>query len=150
MKQLLLLLMLAVLATGCHRLNPDDESQADEVLTAWAEAYFNCRYKEALRYVTPESERWLRFAASNMTEADVTLLNAQQQEATVVRSRYDSNSDSTAVAHIVVSNYLQATAIGQQGRMASRGEFDIPLVKRNKQWYVRMEGLPRSGRQSRD
>jgi len=54
------------------------------------------------------------------------------------------------VATIEVSNYVRPTAIGSKPEVADKGLFLIPMVKRDGKWLVRMEGLPRSERQSRD
>ena len=62
----------AFLMTGCSLVLTDD-NEAMDVAARWAEAYFNYDFHEAEQYVTPESGRWLRFAASNTTEHDLQL-----------------------------------------------------------------------------
>ena len=70
--------------------------------------------------------------------------------ATVVVKEFNQANDTLGVATIEVSNYVRPTAIGSKPEVADKGLFLIPMVKRDGKWLVRMEGLPRSERQSRD
>ena len=66
MKHLKMMIGLLLL-TGCGEATESDDA-ARQVAQAWGDAYFNCDYHEAEQYVTEESGKWLRFAASNTTE----------------------------------------------------------------------------------
>ena len=57
------MLLLPLLLTGCH-LADNHYQKAIDNAHDWAEAYFNNDFHEAERLSTPESGRWLRFAAS--------------------------------------------------------------------------------------
>ena len=65
--KLLLLFMTAILLTECE-MGMDGDQQARAAAEAWADAYFNCDFKDASSYVTPESQKWLQYAASNTTD----------------------------------------------------------------------------------
>ena len=101
------------------------------------------------QYVTEESGKWLRFAASNTTESDLELL--QRQQATVDADDYfPVATDTLRVVRLKVENYLSPTALGEASRQEEEGVFEVTVVKRADSWQVRMEGLPRSEKQSRD
>ena len=142
---ILLCLLAAVLLTGCA----DDENEAERVVHQWGEAYFNYQFKQALDYVTPESERWMRFAASNVTQEDLNALQKNGQ-AVVTLDGYYAGSDTTGTAYLNVSNWLRTDSIGRAGSRQDQASFQVSLVKRDSRWMVRMEGLPRSERQSHD
>ncbi len=149
MKQVLLLLA-SLLTLGCQ---PSDNNydQVEDTAGQWADAYFNCRLSEAQKYVTADSERWLRFVASNMTEGDVELLNARETGAEVEVTDVYVGSDTLATAMVRVAGWLSWDSIGRPGKMHNEdGSFLIDLVKRDGRWMVRMAGLPQSERQSRD
>ena len=138
----------AMVMAGCSVGNADDES-ARETAVTWADAYFNCDYAEASQYVTEESVKWLRLAASNTTENDLALL---REENAVVEGAefFTSATDTLRVVQLRVSHYLAATPLGEDASLGADGRFNVTVVLRNGAWRVRMEGLPRSERQSRD
>ena len=142
---ILLCLLATVLLTGCTV----GENDAERVAHQWGEAYFNYQFKQALDFSTPESERWLRFAASNITQADLDALQKNGQ-AVVSLDGYYAGSDTTGTAYLNVSNWLCPDSIGHAGSLQEQATFQVSLVKRDSRWMVRMEGLPRSERQSRD
>ena len=138
----------AMVMAGCSAGNADDES-ARETAVTWADAYFNCDYAEASQYVTEESMKWLRLAASNTTENDLALL--REQNAVVEGAEYfTSATDTLRVVQLRVSHYLAATPLGEDASLGADGRFNVTVVLRNGAWRVRMEGLPRSEKQSRD
>ena len=141
----------AVLATAsCQETPAQMDEEAGRKATAFATAYFNYDFKKALETVTPESEKWLRFAASNVTQEVVDALNARNGEATVEIADMYRTDDSTMTVNVVVGNFLLQDSIGQGGRNVEEALFRLTVVKRDGKSYVRMEGLPRSEKQSRD
>jgi hypothetical protein len=146
MKHLFLSLTLLLL-TACGMVSDDDE--AIRVAETWGNAYFNCDYPRAAEYSTKESERWLRFAASNTTEGDLQLLRDQRAVATA-SDFFTAANDTLRVVTLHVDHYVKPALLGQQTAKQADGEFHVTVVKRGRQWRVRMEGLPRSEKQSRD
>ena len=122
MKKLLIIAMTLSLA-ACDIIQRDSD-KATDVAVQWGEAFFNCDYHAAEALCTPDSRRWLQFAASNTTQHDLDLL--KQHAAEVEATDYFP----------VASDTLRVV--------------ELAVVKRNGQWLVRMEGLPRSEKQSRD
>jgi ketosteroid isomerase-like protein len=144
----LLIWALALSLTACSMLRKDDD-QATAVAVEWAEAFFNCDYHAAEALCTPESRRWLQFAASNTTQHDLDMLRQQaaQVEATEF---FPEASDTLRVVELVVRNSVSPTIHGGESAQVEEALFHVTVVKRNGSWKVRMASLPRSEKQSRD
>ena len=147
MKKLLILAMVLSL-TACNLTNRED-TLATDVAVQWGEAFFNCNYHAAQALSTPESRRWLQFAASNTTQQDLDLL--KQHAAEVEATEYfPAANDTLRVVQLVVRNSLSPAVNGGAPLQVDEALFSVTVVKRNDQWLVRMASLPRSERQSRD
>ena len=59
-------------------------------------------------------------------------------------------NDTLRVVTLTVRDFLKATAVGATAELQQEGRFLVTVVKRDGEWKVRMEGLPRSEKQSRD
>lgn len=132
-----------VLLTGCMG-GINDDGDAESVAESFAKDYFNYNLKEAQLFCTPESERWIRFAASNIYEADVERLRGMDSGADVELIGVDYTSDTTAVAVLRVDGALVRDTIGSAGHVVDKSEYRLTLVKRGERWLVRMASLPRS------
>jgi len=138
-----------LLLAGCQVFG-DGEREAGKIARQWAEAYFNYDFREATRFVTPESEKWLHFAASNVTEQDIEILNATDERATINVGDYYVGTDTTGMISVTVNNFLSMDSIGHAGSRHESEVFILEVVKRNGHWKIRMAGLPRSEKQSHD
>ena len=137
--------MAAGVLSGCHDRTPDEDPTL--VADSFAEAYFNYDFSKALGYCTPESGRWIRFAASNIYAADVEALRGMASGATVeIDDVDDGDTDSTAVATVNVDGYLQRDTIGRPGRVMGAQTYRLPLVRRDGKWQVNLTALPREVR----
>ena len=141
------ILLLTLSLTACNMIENDD--QATAVAVEWGEAFFNCDYHAAEALCTPESRRWLQFAASNTTQQDLDLLkkHAAEVEAT---DFFPEANDTLRVVELVVRNSVKPTVAGEEPSQIDKALFHTTVVKRNGNWLVRMASLPQSGRQSRD
>ncbi len=127
--------------------NGDEEAR--QVAVQWAEAYFNCDYHEALRLSTAESDKWLRFTATNTTTNDLRLI--QESPAIVVHKElYTSSDDTLWVWKLTMNNTLSPIIPGDTVHLEKNLTFLITVVKRDNTCLVKMEGLPQSERQSHD
>lgn len=135
---------------ACSRSSEAVKEAVTQDVIYFAEPYFNYRFHSAAAFCTPESKKWIAFAASNATEADLDVLRSQAEGAEVGVSRIELTSDTTAMACVDVSNFLLADTIGRPARIEAEGRFRLPVVLRGGRWLVRMEGLPQSERQGRD
>ncbi|MBQ8715398.1 MAG: hypothetical protein IJ552_09370 [Prevotella sp.] len=146
-----LLFALVFLLGSCQISDNDTLDAVDKPLSTWAEAYFGFDYEEALDYMTPESEKWIRFAASNITEKDVAFINEHNRNVkTEIIDRYIMAGDTSCSARIRVSDFVQLGFVGQEDKVINQAEYQITLVKRDDKWKVKMEGPLQSGKQSRD
>ena len=68
--------------TGCQS-HQGDEDQLENDIDSFATYYFNWQFPKTLKYCTQSSESWLRYAASNVHQADVDLLRTKAEDATV-------------------------------------------------------------------
>jgi len=146
---LFLLILTAVFS--CKNTHHTKTAHIEEVTDSFATNYFNALYEQAARFATPESERYLRFAASQIGQEDIDLLNQQEEPATIeIQNVEIEDGDTTATVSLNVMNYLCMDTIGKAGHMVENGEFKIMLVFKNKQWRVRMEGLPQNEKMNHD
>lgn len=123
------------------------QNDAAAVAEQFGRAYFNYDFEQARQYCTAESERWLRFAASNVYEADVDVLRGMEKGAEVVAEPADyADDDSTATVVLNVGGAMVRDTIGRGGRVAGNGAYRLSMVMRDGRWLVRMASLPRSGR----
>ena len=146
-----ILFFLSFLMVSCQLYDENGTHDAKKALTSWANAYFNFDYEKAMQYMTPESERWIRFAASNITEQDIDFIKSHnpQTQVQVLNSQL-AESDTICKANIRVSNFIQLGFSTQDNQIIEHTDFQCQVVKRNGDWLVRMEGLPQSGRQNHD
>ena len=129
----------------------DHDQESIEAAVCWAEAYFNYDFHKAEEYATPESGRWLKFAASNTTEHDLQLVQQNENGATVeVEDFFPEANDTLRVVSLKVSNYVSSTLPAESAQLVDEGVFNITTVLRDGKWLVKMEGLPQSEKQSRD
>ena len=150
MKNYVLCVMGLLIIMGCSENTSDAEEKMKSKAVCFAEAYFNYDFKEAVRHVTPESVKWLQFAASNVNQADVDQLNNDEEAARVEVADFLYEDDSTVVVTVKVSDFLQKDSIIGSATMMDESSFPVTVVRRADKLFVKMEGLPRSERQSRD
>lgn len=130
---------------------PEIEDEIRNDIGKFADSYFNYDLHKTLEYCTPESRKWIQYAASNIKERDLVVLRSQEKGAkTEIKDIEISDDDSTAVVKIQVSNFMQTDTIDSPGRMTDNTFYRIKAVKRNGRWLVRMEGLPRNEKSYRD
>jgi hypothetical protein len=147
MKKLLIFALMLSL-TACNMIQRDS-NKATDVAVQWGEAFFNCDYHAAETLCTPESRRWLQFAASNTTQHDLDLL---KQHAAEVESTdyFPEANDTLRIVELVVHNSIVPSIDAEKSSQEGQALFHVTVVKRNGSWLVRMAGLPRSEKQNRD
>ena len=125
----------------------DGDQQAKNAAEAWADAYFNCDYKDASGYVTPESQKWLQYAASNTTAEELKVLKDAGGAQVAVEELFDEANDTMRLVTLNVTNSLKPS---KNPELVKNGIYKVVVVKRADSWQVRMAGLPRNEKQSRD
>ena len=148
MKQAFLPYFAAVLLPlFCSCSQSDDVSPWEQAVESFSVAYFNWDYPKAASYATDGSLPWLRYAASQVTQEDVELLNAKAEQATVeVMPDVEMVSDSCVVAMVLVRNFLDMDSIDRPSVLCEEVSFHLNAVRVNGRWAVHLPSLPRRER----
>lgn len=126
-------LLIALLLMGSCSYS--EEKAIEQSAVSFAQKYFNLHYCQALSECTPESEKWVRLKASNITQEDLDILNTQTDSAacTVESIEIDGNN---AITIVEVRNFLNCDSIGKPGTICPNAKFKLTLKKIGKQWKV--------------
>ena len=127
---------------GC-RPHEGSEKQLKADADSFATYYYNWHFPKATKFCTPESERWLSYAASNVHEADVELLRTKAEDASIEITNVDFGDDEvSAVVTLTVTNFLQMDTIGQEAHLVPQAVFQLPMQLHEEKWKVNLEKLP--------
>ncbi len=124
--------------TGClpHK---GSEDQLKNDADSFATYYYNWHFPEAIKYCTPESERWLRYAASNVHEADIMLLRQKAEDATIEIKDIDFADDGkSAYVTLSVYNFLQMDTIGQAAHLVEQADLQLPMELHEGIWKAKL------------
>ena len=117
---------------------------------SFAVAYFNWQFPKAVEYTTPQSHRWLSFAASQVSQDDVDTLKAMEHGAECEIEDISLNhNDSEASVIITVRNFIAMDTIGAAPHLTREAKFALSLVYADNKWKVDLDGLPRPVRHKR-
>ncbi|SNU11702.1 hypothetical protein SAMN06298210_11312 [Prevotellaceae bacterium KH2P17] len=135
--------LLAASLGACH--HQDDEVLLKETADSFATNYYNWRFEAAKAYCTPESGRWLRYAASQVHQEDVDVLKAQAQGAKCeIQDIAYADNDTTATVNISVRDFLRMDTIGTVAHLTDEASYTLTAVRRNEKWKVALSSLPRA------
>lgn len=135
-KNILSTIAVCAVFASCVSGGERNEEAVAEAAGCFAAAYFNYDFKTAAGYSTQESERWLRFASSNVVEEDIELLRKQDEGAGYSVEDIDFSTDSTATVTCIVRNYLLRDTLGRPGHMAETGTYVMNVVSCGDKWLV--------------
>lgn len=138
MKKALYLVLLAIAMSFSMSCQQSEEEKLSNMVDSFAVNYFNWRYDRCMTMVTPESEKLLRFQASNVTELDIDALRSVEEGAGIEFISTSYESDTVFSADIIIFNFLLADAVGSEPKLYSSAETTIKLVKREGKWLVDM------------
>ena len=146
------MLCLSLFSSSCERQEKrPSKNNATTAVEQFCAAFFNLQYEAALQYCTPESQKWIYFAASNVQDEDLSLLRNREGGTSIEVTEIDaSETDSIGHATVKVGNFLSMDKIDDKGHIAEEGIFHFELVKREGKWKVRMEGLPQNEMRNHD
>lgn len=145
----LLVCHMAFFASGCQQ-HKSKENQIKECADSFAVYYYNWHFEKAARFCTEESDKWLRFAASNVLEGDIDSLRNKLEDATVETGDITFLDDTTANVKVKVSNFLDFDSLGCAAHKVDHAQVKLKMALHKGQWLVRMEDLPQSEKRSRD
>lgn len=132
-----------------HQIS-EDEEKITSVTNNFATQYFNFALKEAMQFCTPESEKWIKFMASNITQEDIDVLKNKSEGATHNTDEIIYVNDTLANVKCHVFNVVKIDTIGQPGKVSEHETYNINVVKRGDKWMIKMEGPLQSEKQNHD
>ena len=140
-----LVVVSAIAFTACNNNQEEHETPLETQVEAFADTYFNWQFHKAINYVTPESEKWIKYAASQVHPADLKLINAQEEKAQIEIEDIEQTSDTTAKIRLNVHNYMRMDTIGKAGRMIDDARFTLfaRYQTEGKKWLIHLTDLPR-------
>lgn len=112
-----------------------EEKAIEQSVVGFAQNYFNLRYQKALNACTPESEKWVRFKATNITQEDVDVYNSKRDTAECDVESIDLDDDK-ATAIVEVRNFLDCDSIGKPATICPNAKFRFELKKQDEKWMV--------------
>lgn len=124
------------LASACSL---KDDAAVESCAKSFGQNYFNLRLKQASGLCTDRSYKWIEFYASNISQGDVDVLNAQTDSALCDIDDIDIDGDSARVK-MTVRNFLLCDSIGRPGRMCKQGKCRLTLRKERETWKVDLDG----------
>lgn len=112
-----------------------EEKAVEQSVVGFVQNYFNLRYQKALNACTPESEKWVRFKATNITQEDVDVYNSKRDTAECDVESIDLDDDK-ATAIVEVRNFLNCDSIGKPATICPNAKFRFELKKQGEKWMV--------------
>ena len=134
-----LVMFISTLVISCGKEGDNDPRT---VVDSFSNAYFNWRFKEAISYVTFDSRKWLRFAASQVDAEDVDSLRSSEFAPSVEVVDMDCIDDSTAMATVKVTDFMVLDSIGKHPHNEAERNFKIPVSLSGNYWRVKLTHLP--------
>jgi len=125
-----------IAAFSCQGKEEVDNIQ--ERADSFATHYFNWQYEKCLKYVTPESKKYLQLAASNVTEGNVELLRSLPEDANVEIEDVVFEDDKHVEIDLTIHNYLAVDTIGRPAKFLNSGEAKFKMVKDGQYWLVKL------------
>lgn len=136
------LLSILMVIVSCQP-HEGSESQLKEDVDSFATYYYNWHFEQASKYCTPESEVWLKWAASNVHPADIDLLHEKQEDAKIeIEDILYGNDETSATVSIHVSNFLMMDSIGKAAKLVDQTTLQLPMEIHEGKWKVKLEKLP--------
>lgn len=116
-----------------------DANTAEERALAFAQNYFNLRYKQSLTLCTENAKKWIVFRATNITQEDVDVINAQTDTAECEIDDVELNDETTADVKMTIKNVLVCDSIGKRGSIKEKIKKTLKMKKVSGNWYVDTE-----------
>ena len=115
-----------------------EKNQQLKIIDGFAESYFNYNFQSAANYCTPESGKWLRYEAAQMTENDVKQLVAKPQGISYQIQSIEYPTDSSSIVTMEVNDFYTISKLDSIGHVTSKVIFYVPMKYANDKWQVRL------------
>lgn len=139
MKQFLFIFLSLVLL-ACSEGNQSEQS-AKQAAEHFCKAFFEYDLTTAYDLCAHESQSWLQFVATNVSQADLDVVNAQEDGPEVSVGNVRLLNEKTATADVSVSNFVSMDSLGHMAHLVNEAEYRLTLVVEDGTWKVRAEGL---------
>ena len=146
----LTIICLLIFGSCTKHYQSEDEENIISVTDQFASNYFNFKLKEAIPLCTPESEKWIRFMASNIFQEDIDVINNNTESTTHETDEVNYVNDTLATVKCDAYNVFKIDTIGRPERISEHEVYNINVVKRDGKWLIKMEGPLQSEKQNRD
>lgn len=119
----------------------EEQKEVSVAAENFGNAFFNYNYRFAQQLSTPESMKWIKFVASNLTQDDLNAINATTSEAVCATQKVNLTSDTTATVCLDIQN---ASWIATEGMIIDEGTAttQLNLRKRDGTWQVHLTEIP--------
>ena len=137
-------LFLPALLVGCDGHKAAFSPQFNGCVDSFACHYFNWQLDKAAKFCTPESKKWLQFAASQVQPEDLEQIRKMPDNfAYAYEITKGSAQGVAAEVALSVENFYVLDSIGKPGHPQDKGTFHLQLVKQGETWKVSLGSLPR-------
>ena len=129
-RNLLFFLLAFVLATSCSR-----DSDPEQIAERFLASYLDCDFSRATKLATEDMKDAVSWRASNLTQADLDVLNAREMPVEVEVDDVESFADSCVVT-LKASNALLADSIGSTAHVGDARFRMILRKEKGSNWKV--------------
>lgn len=112
-----------------------EDNVMERVAIGFGQHYFNLRFVDAAKMCTHESQKWISYRATNITQSDLDVYNAQLDTAVCDIDDIEEYSDSAKIS-LKVCNFLSKDSIGDNAHICEEATFVINLKKEGSAWHV--------------
>lgn len=128
---------------GSCQPHEGSEHQLKQDVDSFATYYFNWHFEQSAKYCTLGSRAWLRYACSNVTQADLDLLHDKEEDATVEVEDVNFGEDEvSATVSLKVNNFYRMDTIGTAAHHIDEAHIQLPMVLNEGKWQVLLCELP--------
>ena len=113
----------------------EETEQIEKKATAFASAYYNFRFNNALALCTPESGKWIRYQASNVRQTDIDTYNNMADSAQCTIADVSFDDDSTATVLVVTDS------IYRKGNVGDKAQVTLKMKKKANKWLVSLDSV---------
>lgn len=129
-RNLLFFLLAFVFAASCSR-----DSDPEQIAERFLASYLDCDFSRATKLATEDMRDAITWRASNLTQADLDVLNAREMPVEVEVDDVESFADSCVVT-LKASNALLADSIGSTARVGDACFRMILRKEKGSNWKV--------------
>ncbi len=120
------------------------EERIGKRAVAFASAYYNFRFHHALSLCTKESEKWIKFQASNIRQSDLDAYNGMADSAQCSAVSVTLDTDTSATVFLNVNNYVMTDSLRRNGSIGKNAQLTLKMKKRSGKWQVSLDALPKA------